>query len=279
MGLDGETHFAAGILNNFSGLSTTQTPELTIAVAVLGDGIFNLNSEVLPACDALRYDLFVQSAQEQHKIYCAEALIRSDIRVFFIDTLGAPHSRNSALEHAQTELLLYADDDLVFLSESYCDLRKAFATSPDIDFICARMTDEQGQPFKAYSSTGTAVNLRNCGKVGTPEIAIRVGRFREEDIWFDTDFGAGTEQPSGDEYIFLCDAMRSGLTGRHLDLFVACHPGQSTGHKHSVESFNTKEKVLRRALGRGSWPYRVAFAIKHASKFPNWSSVLRFVRF
>ncbi|MEP5761316.1 MAG: glycosyltransferase [Litoreibacter sp.] len=253
------------------------TLNLTVAVAVLGDALLNLKCDDFPPNEHVRYDIFVQNAGADHEAHANEFLKRNDIRVFFLATLGVANSRNAALERADSDVLLFADDDLTLLTENYGQLLSFFNKNESVDFVCCRLFDGAGQPFKKYARNGCRAKRSNCGRVGTPEMAVRPTSFRKSGTCFDPMFGAGAALYSGDEYIFLCDALKAGHKGRHLDLFLAIHDGESTGHAHKADGFYVKDKVLRRALRPWSWPYRCAFAIKHRKKFAGWKDMLKFV--
>ena len=67
---------------------------------------------------------------------------------------------------------------------------------------------------------------------------------------FDERFGAGTEWPIGDEYIFLADLLRRKLSGMHVALPLAKHPRLSSGMAFDAKSLETRRAVFRRAVGR-----------------------------
>ena len=162
--------------------------------------------------------------------------------------------------------------------KNYAALRAQFTDDPRIDFICAQMHDAHEHAFKAYPPNMTPASRLNTAKVGTPEMAVRIKTARTAGILFDTNFGAGSTNWLGDEYIFICDALRAGLQGRHVLLTLATHPAPSSGQDNSAASFAVRETVLRRALGPASWPLLCAFAWRHRKRFPDWISVLRFIR-
>ncbi|MFD1810523.1 hypothetical protein ACFSHQ_27555 [Gemmobacter lanyuensis] len=78
----------------------------------------------------------------------------------------------------ETELLLFADDDLTFHPAGIAALIDRFNRLPGADLLCARLTDETGRPRKRYVPDGTPLRWFNCGRVGTPELALRPARVR-----------------------------------------------------------------------------------------------------
>jgi glycosyltransferase involved in cell wall biosynthesis len=250
---------------------------LTIAMATVGDRLPRLRPTDLPSVEGAIWHLFVQG---EPMTIATESirLRRDDVIVTHSEGRGAARNRNAALKAAQTELLLFSDDDLSVDPSAIEQLIQRFLAMPDMDFICARLSDESGKPRKRYSDNGTRARWFNCGKVGTPELAVRPSRMRAKNVWFDVSFGAGTDTFLGDEYIFLCDALRAGLRGVHVDLTLAQHPAESSGTQSGPAVMAVRRLVLIRALGRWvSLPIRLGFVFRHR-KGLRLHDILQFLR-
>lgn len=249
---------------------------LTVAIASLASRVHKIDVAMLTPQEGVDYHIFVQDAAGPVALRGSDR--RSDITVTPLNSHGVTISRNAAIDSAQGDIILFADDDLTLETGAYPRLRALFEGAPALDFICGRMRDAQDKPFKAYPTDMTSASRLNTAKLGTPELAVRAKSVRAAGVTFDTRFGAGSTMWLGDEYIFICDALRAGLRGRHVDIVLATHPEPSSGQYNSTESFAIREAVLRRALGPLSWPLRCAFAWRHRKRFPNWQSLLRFLR-
>lgn len=248
---------------------------LTVAISTLAARVGSLTLESLPRTDSVDYHIFVQDVTSPAQV--EGILQRDDITVTVLKNHGVAQSRNAAINCSKGDIVLFADDDLILHTHNYAVLRDMFASHLDLDFICAQMLNTKGLPFKSYSPDMTPASRLNTAKVGTPEMAVRIKSIRAAGVTFDTNFGAGSANWLGDEYIFLCDALRTGLKGRHIALKLATHPAPSSGLDNSASSFVVRANVLRRALGRASWPLRCAFAWRHRKRFPDWSSLIGFI--
>ena len=204
--------------------------------------------------------------------------VRPDIRIERVEGRGVARSRNAALAHVDSDIVLFADDDVELLCENYAVLRRIFAGDPSLSCVCGMTLDEAGRPRKRFGRHMSALHLWNVAKVGTPEIAVRRCRVVEHGIAFDERFGAGAEWPIGDEYIFLADLLRNRLSGRHVALPLAVHPRVSSGMDFDARSLETRRAVFRRAVGRLWFPLLVAFALKNWRRFPSVREGLSFVR-
>lgn len=252
---------------------------LTVAIATTAPQLKSLSAARLPALPRMQWHIFVQN-QDPNAAPCPvpPELSRPDISVTQTTGRGAARNRNAALQTVNTAFLLFADDDLTFSADGLQALLSRFEAYPDTDFFCAQLNDETGAPRKRYSGDGKTVRWWNCAKVGTPELAVRPDRFRYCGLAFDTRFGAGMPDYLGDEYIFLCDALRAGLRGRHAALTVAMHPAQSSGTRSTPNVMDIRRRVLVRALGPWkSRPARLAFALRHWRQFPSCRAAWRFL--
>jgi hypothetical protein len=247
---------------------------LTVAIATTSSRVASLQADRLPSIVGLKYQIFVQGEVLPDRA----DLLRHDIAFALAEGHGAARNRNAALASVGTPYLLFADDDLTFSPEGLTALLSRFEAEPEADFLCLRLADETGQPRKRYSPDGMPVRWWNCGKVGTPELAVRAAAFAANGLGFDTAFGAGVPDYLGDEYIFLCDALRAGLRGRHVALTVASHPALSSGTRPDPRAMDIRRRVLIRALGPWkSRPVRLVFALRHRKQFADWRAFLRFL--
>lgn len=256
---------------------TRPAPWLTIAIASYGTRAFGLNLNALPSGAGWHYLVCIQGLEPTDLKAMQAQLLRQDVTVIAVAGKGVSRNRNAAIAMATGDLLLFADDDLTLLNHHYPALSAYFEAKPEVDFICGRLVDPDGNLRKRYSPAGTAATRFNTGKVGTPELAIRLSRVRDKALKFDERFGAGAPLPLGDEYIFLTDCLRAGLQGCHVDLTLAVHPADSSGTIDNAENFDTRKKVIQRALGPLSWPARLGFVLRHHARFTTWTSLLRFL--
>lgn len=247
-------------------------PVLTVAIATTSARLGQINFVDLPAQSGVIYQIWVQGTET------VPLAARSDITISPSPGQGAAANRNTALAAAQTPLLLFADDDLEFSAAGHAALIARFATRPEADFLIAQLEDESGRLRKRYSPDGQRARWWNCGKTGTPELALRPDRFRRKGLLFDTQFGAGMPNHLGDEYIFLCDAMRAGLRGEHAAIVLASHPSESSGTRSGAGLMSIRRAALVRALGRWkSRPVLLAYALRYKHHFGSWRDVLRFI--
>lgn len=202
---------------------------------------------------------------------------RSDVTVVHDDGLGAARSRNVVLDRAVGRYVLFADDDATPLPEGVWRAIEVLDADPGLAVLQGRAIDPSGRPRKRYPRGRTRLNRWNAGKVGTIELLVRREAVVSSGVRFDEGFGAGTDRPLGDEYIFVSDAVRAGLRGEFVPIDLAVHPAGSSGLvPPSDRDASHRAAVFDRVFGPTAPIARLAFVLRRPRRF---GSVRRSVRF
>ena len=191
---------------------------------------------------------------------------------------GVAKSRNAALERASGDFLLFADDDVSFDESGIASALEYFQSNPKCAIILARAVDENGELRKKYVEAITPLKLTNSARAATYEMLVRIDAIRESGIRFDEEFGAGADNYLGDEYIFIADALRAGLSGVHLPITLAIHPKESSGSRWGSDlDLAARSKVFSRVFGWRAPLFRAAFLLKTSNPWPGFMKAIRFI--
>lgn len=199
-------------------------------------------------------------------------------KVLELKNKGVAKSRNAVLQNATGKYLIFGDDDITFDEAGLSKMLDYFAAHPDCAIIMAQAVDETGKLRKSYPSKQHRLTRFNSAKAATYEMMVRVDAIREKNITFDENFGAGVENYLGDEYIFISDALRSGLKGVFLPVVVAIHPKDSSGSKWGTrEDLAARAKVFTRVFGVLAPLMRALFLLKSRKGSVGMVGALRFI--
>ncbi|MCM1145366.1 MAG: glycosyltransferase family 2 protein [Blautia sp.] len=164
----------------------------------------NTDAVIVNQCDSYGYrEYFLEpgtpSAPGRGKVQC-----------FSMKERGVGLSRNTALLHADTEVCLFSDEDIV-LSEDYeKTIQDAYRKYPDADMILfnvrvvpARRTywNEQDKRIRWY----------NYGRYPAYSISGKLESFRRANVSFSLLFGGGAKYSNGEDSLFLHDCIQAGL--------------------------------------------------------------------
>lgn len=137
---------------------------------------------------------------------------QGSVRMISTATRGVGTNRNLALELAQGEILLFADDDIIYYDSDLQGVVDAFRQFPDADviFFAIDMT-KNGKVFDQRRNKVRRVHLWNSLRYGAARIAVRRDAVRKHQLSFSTLFGGGCMYCCGEDTIFIRNCARAGL--------------------------------------------------------------------
>jgi len=135
----------------------------------------------------------------------------SHIQIITLDERGVGLSRNNALMRSTADIAVFGDEDIEYV-DGYKDMiLAAFDNSPQADMILFNVPSRNlNRPTYTIRSPGR-VRRYNCLKYGAVKMAIRVESFKRENIYFSLLFGGGAKYSSGEDSLFIYNAIKSGL--------------------------------------------------------------------
>lgn len=157
---------------------------------------------------------------------------RPDIRLFMHADRGLGLNRRHALDHADADFVLLADDDLHYYPEALAQAMKVMLSRPDLDIFAFRYDGDDNklyppaehplsQPFKGYNLTSF-------------ELAYRLSAVRDKGLNFSALTGVGAPYlKAGEETIFTERCLQAGLRGAFIPLTIVRHDGLTTGYRQA----------------------------------------------
>lgn len=190
---------------------------------------------------------------------------------------GVARSRNAAIQFAGRRYLLFCDDDVqVRLDGVLAGVEHLRRTGAAL--ALGRGVTPDGRLRKTYlAKRPTRLRLTNAAKAATYEMLVDVEQVRAAGLRFDERFGAGAPYYLGDEYLFIADLLRSGLSAHAVPYIFGMHPEQSSGSRWGGADLHVRAIVLNEVFGRRAAPARAAFAARRHRQMGGWRPALRFV--
>ena len=216
-------------------------PALTIAYSVLAEGLGNV---VLPAPRPDTEILVIVQGSG------GTVPSREDVREIRLDSRGVTRSRNEAIRQAAAEVLVFGEENVEWLRDGLDEVVALFADNPRLVVFLGRAEDETGALRKRYPDFREPATVLNSARVGTIELAVRPADLLKAGVTFDENFGAGTENYLGDEFILVADANRAGLKCEYFPITISRHPRESSGTRFgTVEDARARSRVFTRVFG------------------------------
>ena len=174
----------------------------------------------------------------------AQLMMREDVEVQELGTVGVAKSRNHNIWLAKGEYLVFGDDDVQFNVEGLIRAIKYLDDHPEFSLLLGTANNTEGEIRKRYPTRVQNLTRYNSARAATYEMIIRVDAIRQLGIWFDEEFGAGARNYLGDEYIFIVDMLSAGGKGVFVPINIAVHPNESSGSRWGT----SKDRIVRAAI-------------------------------
>ena len=137
---------------------------------------------------------------------------RGTVRMLSSDTKGVGINRNLALQLAQGDILLFADDDVTYYDSDLQGVIDAFRQLPKADVIFFSLDyTRNGQIIDRRRHKTKRRHTWNSLRYGAARMAIRREALEKKGLSFSTLFGGGCLYSSGEDTLFILSALRSGL--------------------------------------------------------------------
>lgn len=138
------------------------------------------------------------------------ALENGLVKVICSKELGVGNSRNMALQNSSDEIILFGDDDIVYV-DNYSDLiLKEFEEHPMADGIFFNMeVDESRRTY--HTEEFGPVTMRASGRYPTYSLAIKRKACIDNSLSFSPLFGGGAKYSCGEDSLFIMDCLKAGL--------------------------------------------------------------------
>jgi glycosyltransferase involved in cell wall biosynthesis len=236
---------------------------------VVSDGLTRI--ELPPANPSTEILVIVQGAQ-------GATPKRKDVRVIRLDSTGVAVSRNAAIREATGEVLVFGEEDVTWLPDGIAEVIETFDDNPRLVVFLGRAQDETGALRKRYPAIREVATVWNSGRVGTIELAVRTDAIRSAGVSFDENFGAGTDNFLGDEYIFVADANKARLKCEYFPITFSQHPKDSSGTRFGTDAdARARSRVFDRVFGWFATVPRALLWLRNPVRFGSIVRGLRFV--
>ncbi len=168
-----------------------------------------------------------------------KSVLKSDyqnVKVVNVDEKGLSKSRNRAIENASKKICLITDDDVVFEKKIKQNIISAFTNNPDSDIITFNHYRKGvSEPQKKWRHAFRH-DLKSIWNVSSIEIAFLLEKIRDNDIFFDKNFGLGSFFETAEEFLFLRLALKQRLKVIFFPKVIVSHPEFSSGKNEGSDS-------------------------------------------
>lgn len=158
------------------------------------------------------------------------------LRYFAMEDRGVGLNRNTALLHATADILLFADEDIVYCDDYCPKVLEQFEQHPQADMLLFNVKASEGRETYHTEKFGR-VHLYNCGRYPTYSFAVRREALHKNNITFSLLFGGGAKYSNGEDSLFIRDCLNAGMKVYR----VPVHIGAETARESTwFQGYNEK---------------------------------------
>ncbi len=157
------------------------------------------------------------------------------VRIINVDEKGLSRSRNLAIKNATKKICLIADDDVVYLETFTRDIINAFNNNQNASIIT--FNHQRLGENETYNSSKTKYlhSKMSIEKVCSIEIAFKLSVIKDNNLFFDENFGLGSYFEIAEEFLFLLEAIKSKLYAMFCPFVIVSHPLISSGNNQGSD--------------------------------------------
>lgn len=141
-----------------------------------------------------------------------ETLVGKNITMITTNTRGVGLNRNIALQAADAQIVLFADDDVVYYDGMPEAVIAAFRDNPHADVLVFGIDiTRNGHVTERRHLKNKRLHIWNAMRFGTVRVAARRNALHNGNIKFNENFGGGCPFSSGEDSLFLKACFDAGL--------------------------------------------------------------------
>lgn len=188
------------------------------------------------------YQILIINQTSQDKILKSD---KANIRVINSFEYGLSKSRNLAINNAVGDICLIADDDVQYIKGFEETIKKAFVNNSYASIIKFKIDTFCGKKYKAYPEKSKKLNnKKDILSASSIEMAFKLKDILDKNILFNTFFGLGSYFTSGEEYLFLRESLKKGLTANFENEYIVKHAlERSTSNMGSDNFIKSKAAI------------------------------------
>ena len=195
---------------------------------------------------------------------------------------GVGLNRNNTLMRANADIILFADDDVVYCNDYEKVISDFYETHNDADVVIFNFMVKRGDsPYKKIVNKTKKVSWKGVTSFGTYCISARNNAIKKKNIYFNREFGGGSLYSHGEDTLFLHDCIKSGLTVYTCESIIG-----SVDHGQSTWFVGYNERILSDTgivyytmMGNMAVPAAIYHCYKHKGLYSEigWKKALRYV--
>lgn len=196
-----------------------------------------MNKEPLALAEEMHIDSdAIIVSQGDHYAYEEVEYKGHIIRYFAMAERGVGLSRNTSLHRAEADIILFADEDIVYEADYEKKVLEEFEKHPEADMLLFNVQAVPGRETYHTDAFGR-VRWYNCGRYPTYSFAVKRELVHKYNITFSLLFGGGARYSNGEDSLFIRDCLKKGMKVYKVPVTIG---GEKERPSTWFQGYNTK---------------------------------------
>ncbi|MEX9786623.1 glycosyltransferase family 2 protein [Providencia manganoxydans] len=191
----------------------------------MNDGIFKINYH-----PDFSYILIHQINNKKDYSSVVHSL-KKNVKYYSSNEVGLSKSRNLAIEKSDAEYIWIMDDDVIIDNDALSGLNRLINSDLNFDMMVLSHTFKCcGSKSLSKMNKISKISKISAMSVSSIDMFIKRKSIVDKNLSFNENFGLGTKYPSGEEFIFTTQLLKSGLHVLKTNDIFSYHPPVASGN-------------------------------------------------
>ncbi len=174
--------------------------DLEILISTMNRNSFDFLIQMFPFEHFSNFKILIINQTSKEKLLVSEY---QSVKVINSFELGIAKSRNLAISNSQNKILLFADDDLVFIEKFDEIIIQAYNSNPLVAAICFQTLTNEGNLYRKYPKHNKCLSNKEIAKVLSIELSCNSEIIKKEENKFNELFGLGSQFQDSETFFYL----------------------------------------------------------------------------
>lgn len=133
------------------------------------------------------------------------------VKWYSFNERGVGLSRNSALMRSTADIILFADDDIIYDDNYEEKILNEFKNNPHADMIIFNLESQNEERPEFINTKKHFLSWYNCLKYGAAKIAVKREALLKSNICFSLLFGGGAKYSFGEDSLFITNCLQNKM--------------------------------------------------------------------
>lgn len=176
--------------------------KVEVLVATMNQGDFSLFKKMNIQTDA------VIANQADEFSFKQELINNCNVKLVTTSSRGVGRNRNNALLNASGEILLMADDDIVYIDGYEKVILDTYKQYPKADMVLFNFHEERGDEKGEIIKRSGKIKRRELLRYGTVCYSIKKDFWLSKNVFFSLLYGGGAKYSCGEDVLFLYELYK-----------------------------------------------------------------------